>query len=60
MIRRDPRVRAAAQTQRERERGASKYTMRNKTPTLKKILKDNNRLETDGNNFDKFLEIDFI
>jgi len=34
--------------------------MRNKTPTLKKILKDNNRLETDGNNFDKFLEIDFI
>jgi len=35
--------------------------MRNKTPTLKKKnLKDNNRLETDGNNFDKFLEIDFI
>jgi hypothetical protein len=23
-----------------------------KTPTLKKNLKDNNRLETDGNNFD--------
>ncbi len=34
--------------------------MRNKTPTLKKNLKDNNRPETDGNNFDKFLEIDFI
>jgi len=35
--------------------------MRNKTPTLKKKnLKDNNRLETDGNNLDKFLEIDLI
>jgi hypothetical protein len=48
---------------RERERSFKippQHTMRTKTPTLKKNLKDNNRLETDGNNFDKFLEIDFI